>query len=25
MYYFTIGHCFVDGNKCVGYLATSTF
>ncbi|HLR70224.1 MAG TPA: type II toxin-antitoxin system death-on-curing family toxin [Pseudogracilibacillus sp.] len=24
-YYFTIGHCFVDGNKRVGYLAASTF
>ena len=25
MYYFTIGHCFVDGNKRVGYLVASTF
>lgn len=25
MYYFTIGHCFVDGNKRVGYLTASTF
>jgi len=25
MYCFTIGHCFVDGNKRVGYLTASTF
>jgi len=25
MYHFTIGHCFLDGNKRVGYLAASTF
>src|SRR5690625_3180112 len=25
MYHFTIGHCFVDGNKRVGYLTASIF
>jgi len=25
MYYFTIGHCFLDGNKRIGYLTASTF
>lgn len=25
MYFISIGHCFVDGNKRTGYLAASTF